>query len=460
VAQAVQEFLAAKKEATARGMELGVRALLNARAEKEFILEALRQIPPGEAAEVVAGFKDIVLARVDVLSSQASGVAILDAIRALIKTLPATLTPEQQEQIDAAKHQLDIGRNIEVELAIRDWPAILPHVKRKGLQRITKKKDSLELNIPEMPAQQLTETQKLIAQRIEAARQKLPPPLDVLKPYAYKGDKQAGFMYGGEGSKNIQPFNKTDAQRQKFLDAIKAEIGREGGWSAVNTYDDAVVTLGAGFTRSMLAKVMESFSASDPAAQDAFLDIGVTWSGGKALVVNTASGAVEEGDDALRLIQVDAKILSVFVRMAESAEHGGKLAAAQARAVLQSAADVPQSVVDSWKDLMSVRLVAHAIQWRSAKVWNAYAGTGGDVKAILKILLPAVGRIDKAKGGAMFVSSEQTGILFSFAVGKAKEALDSKTAGPLPKDIDQDETTYAGHVFFSAGGDKFFHMSP
>ncbi len=173
-------------------------------------------------------------------------------------------------------------------------------------------------------------------------------------------------------------------------------------------------------------------------------------------MVNTASGAVEEGDDALQLLRADLRLIGLFVTMAEGAEHGQKLATAQHDVILGTAGDVPQTVVDTWSDMMAIRLVAHLIQWRTSKPWSAYAGTGGDVKKILQILIPAaIGKVDAARGNATFLSAEQTGILRSFAGGKAGTAMTA--AAPLPADIATG--AYGGHVFFETAG-GFFHLAP
>lgn len=264
-------------------------------------------------------------------------------------------------------------------------------------------------------------------------------------------------MYlGGDDKTKPCATTSKDPKRAAVMTAIGKEIGREGGWSAVNTYDDAIVTLGAGFTRAMLAQVMQKLFAADPGAEQKFLDVGVTWSGNQALVVNTASGAVEEGDDALQILRANMKIIGMFVTMAEGPEHGQQITDAQNAVLLGTAGNVPQSVVDTWTDMMAVRLVAHLIQWRSSKTWSDYAGTGGDVKAILKILIPAaVGRADPTRGGATFLTAEQTGILRSFAEGKAAAAMTGPAA--LPEDVAKGP--YSGHVFFETSS-GYYHMTP
>ncbi|MEA2693750.1 MAG: hypothetical protein QOJ16_3137 [Acidobacteriota bacterium] len=455
-----KDFLATHSDAVARGIGLAARILTNPRQARPFTLDLLGRLPAAEALALTLELLDEVGRRTELLSSDPDGVTILDKLRDVLKAAPASPSPELLAKLDKARSMLDLGRKVEIELATRDWPSVLPPpVARTKRQRITKTSGKLELEVPELPAGSLTSTQQGVVDRIRANRAALPEASDKLEVKPYKGKANAGYSYLGEGSKGIHPqVPKADKKRQEVLDAIQAEMGHEGGFSAVNTYDDAIVTLGQGFTRSQLAKVMQAYFAQDPAAEDAFLDLGITWAGGRALVVNTGRGAIEEGDDALRLIQLEPKVLSIFVRQAESAEHGPKLATAQFQVVAGTAAAVPKSVVDTWTDLMAIRLVAHLIQFRSAKQWKDYEGTGGSVKEILKVAAPVIGTVDPGRGKATFLTAEQTGVVLSFAKGKAKEALDSPSAADLPADIAK--VSYAGNIFFEDGKGKFFRMSP
>src|SRR5580658_3396938 len=458
VEEAAKAFLADKTEPLARGYALGARAMANAAESQAFVLACLRQMPDAEALGASLKFMEFVGHNATELSSTKDGVAILDGIRAVLAKASAGNDPNRQADLEHASGLLKRGREVEISLAVRDWPSILPRVKRGRDQHISKVSGKLELNIPDVPVRQLGETEKGIVQAIRDAREKLPAASDKLSVKPFKKDTQAGYFYAGSNEAAGAAAGASDPKRQRILDAIAEEISREGHLSAVNTYDDAVVTLASGFTRAKLADLMQSFFAADPTAQDRFLDIGIAWTGGQALVVNTTSGAVEEGDDALHLIQLEPRILSQFINLAEDPKHGPSLAAAQAKTLGSGPTNVPQSVVDTWTDMMAVRLVAHAIQWRSAKSWADYASTGGNVKAIVTILVSVVGASDAARGSAIFLDATQTGVLFSFAGGKAKEALASPAAAALPADIKTG--SYAGHVFFDAGGGTFFHMSP
>ena len=357
---------------------------------------------------------------------------------------------------------------------LRSWPQWMPKSGRRQAkaekdenvpadqrQAITKVKDELELNIPDIPGAALTPEQSDVINRILANRANLGPALEKVKLHSttdknrHVVDKKGGFMYPGGGSAHLKAAEGEITPRRKEInDAITIEMSREGKWSAVNTYDDAVVTLGKGFTRGLLAKVMQDFFKNDPEARDTFLDLGITWMHDTVMVVSPKG--IEVGDNAMRLIELEPAILSVFVNMAESDEHGPKLVEAQQKWTLGY--NLPPSVEESWTDLMSIRLVAHLIQWRSARLWKDYAACDGSVQKIIQVALPVISKLDPKMGNAHVMTPEQTGILFSFAEGKAKEALDSPDATALPPNIAPD--SLKGVVLLDAGSGKYYRISP
>jgi hypothetical protein len=362
--------------------------------------------------------------------------------------------PDQDQDRDGVATAIDYDP--------RSWPTALANTTRKAGKHITAVKGDDSLNIPDMPDIPLTETQQAIVDAIARNRSDLPAALDKLALVPYKKVANAGYYYDGKDGKGMQGAGGGGGggggKRQQVIDAVRAEIGREGSSSAVNTYDDAVVTLGKGFTRALLAKVMQSFFQKDAEAKNLFLDIGVTWENNIARVVNTDTGGIEEGDDALQLIRFEPEILSQFVALAESKEHGPTLAAVQDQTIMGTAGQVPQSVVDGWSDMMAIRLVAHLIHFRSSKTWGDYAGTGGNVKAIMGIFLSVLGKSsDPVHGGALYVTPEQTSVVFSFAGGKGKQALDSQSPKAFPDPIAPD--SLAGHAVFDAGGGSYYDMT-
>jgi hypothetical protein len=357
---------------------------------------------------------------------------------------------------------------------LRSWPQWMPKSgrrqasdeKKSGVpaenrQSIGKVKDELELNIPDIPGAALTPEQSEVIKQILDNRANLGPALEKVKVEPTIGknkkviDKKGGFMYPGGGSARLKAAEGEITPRRKEINAaIDIEMSREGKWSAVNTYDDAVVTLGKGFTRGMLAKVMQEFFKNDPEARNTFLDLGITWMNDTAMVVSPKG--VEVGDNALRLIELEPAILSVFVNMAESDEHGPKLVEAQQKWTLGY--NLPPSVEESWTDLMAIRLVAHLIQWRSGRLWKDYANCGGSVHKIIRVALPVISELDPKMGNAHVMTPQQTSILFSFAEGKAKEALDSPDPVALPNAIAPD--SMKGVTLLEAGNGKYYRMSP
>lgn len=448
----VAAFLTGTTNATGRGAGLATRALTNARAEQPFVREALNQISGGGgAAEVALWFMDTVGAKVSVLSSQAEGVAILDAIRAILAAAPPDQLAAHPDLASKAATLLETGRGVEVTLALGDWPNSLPHANRgsdKALQ-IKKKPDSSELVVPSVATGKPSEAQQRIAAQIKSARDQLPDADPKLVDRGWGKDSKAGQYYGGAGNRD----KPTRFDGSPTMTAILEEIGGEGGWSAVNTYDDAIVTLGRGFTRPILAQMMQKLFAADPAIANQLLGLGVTWSGTQALVVDTSSGLVEEGDNALQILHANPKIINLFVTLAESGEHRQKVVDAQFDTINQIVGNVPPSIA-SW-DKATIQLAAHLIWFRTGKNWPAYEGTGGNVAAILRVAAPLIGKQDPSVGNAWLLDAKQTGILRSFAKGRAAAGMGAP--GALPADVTT--KSYEGHVFFEGSGGHY-HIAP
>lgn len=212
-----------------------------------------------------------------------------------------------------------------------------------------------------------------------------------------------------------------------------------------------IVTWGKGFGASggLLPAVMKNLPTT---ITDALIDAGIAYVNGKWLVVNVDTGYVEEGNNALRLLQFNTTLLSLLINLGMKYSQG--FVDAQWKAVSGLAAAVPASA-RGW-NVMTIRLVAHCIHWRTSVLWPTYVSTGGDVSAIVRLIARQVGNIDAKRGGAVFLSQLQTGILRSFAQGLAASVMG--TAVPLPADIEGGP--YGGHIFFQADATNFYHMSP
>lgn len=324
---------------------------------------------------------------------------------------------------------------------VRDWVIKLPHAVRGPHEQITKVKDKIELsNTKAGVSAPLTAEQQAIVDQVKKNREQVPDSPAVTERSSFgrgDGDKKGGFQYGGRGGRKFRPDNPyKDAPSRQVWDAIFEEIGNEGSVSAVNTYDDALVTLGSGFTGPLVSRVMEDFLSKDQDAKNAFLNIGVLFSGGKLMVVNTDSGAIEEDEfgpkgksrNAREILSLSKPILSRFVSLAETEEHAKVLVDAQQKQTFGF--KFTKHVVDTWKDMLAVRLVAHCIHWRSSAMWAQYENCDDNVKKIITVLAPRIngGKRNAALGNAFVASADQTTALFMMAKGKAKEALDSPTS--------------------------------
>ncbi len=348
------------------------------------------------------------------------------------------------------------------ELNVREWPAKLPRAVRGKDTQIKKVPNKLELANTAVGGSALDPEQQKLVDKIRMNREQLLvyPWLQVVpaefrkKKGETEKDTKGGFYYTGESPKTAGSGN------QKVRKEIADELGtKEGKLSAVNTYDDAVLTLGPGLTGALLSKGMERFFSKDEDAKNKFLDAGVAFSGGKLLMVNTDNGAVEEdplvgGDhgpkNARMLFSISLPLLSLFVHLAESKEHGPVLQSALQQST--PALQVPASV-DAWTDMAAVRLAAHLVHWRSSS-WSVYAGSGGNVTSIMQAFGRQVPQ-DPSVGNAHVLSSSQAGVLFKFASGKAREAF----SGPIDVGGAPAANSLSGKLLVSVGGTSYLQLS-
>jgi hypothetical protein len=224
IKEAAKNFLAEKPDPTARGYGLARRALTNAEQEQRFILECLAQMTDTDRLNAAIWFMDLVGDKTAVLSAQGAGVAILDGIRAIVAKAPPSKDPRQQEDTARATQLLQRGRDVEIALAKRDWPTILPRVVRGQKQHIQKVSGKLELNIPEVPVRELNETEKGIVQQIRDARAALPPPSDKLTVRPWKTDPKAGYFYAGSDQAAGKAAAQGDQRRQEVMSAINDSV--------------------------------------------------------------------------------------------------------------------------------------------------------------------------------------------------------------------------------------------
>jgi hypothetical protein len=172
--------------------------------------------------------------------------------------------------------------------------------------------------VPDVDKPTLEAKHKAVVAYIAAWRDQLPDRLSE-KYGGAKGGGGIGYMYGGKDPSKPTEVKAGGTEKEALQKKwVWEEVGSEGGASSVNTYDGMDVTFGKGFAAGGgLEPMLSKLFAKDAAAKDMFLDAGLALIDGKWQMVNTDLGAIEDGKNALRLFEVNPKLLSIFVTMAE-----------------------------------------------------------------------------------------------------------------------------------------------
>lgn len=341
-------------------------------------------------------------------------------------------------------------------LQVRHWPRHLPTAERTVAERVSVIKGMPKLLVPKPKnAPELTPEQRAMVDLIKENREAIQDPTEELKLHSYGGNRNAGYMYIGKSAYSTPKGTKVpgDERKTQVNEAIWKELSGEGGVSAINTYDEQILSWGRGFGASTggLRKVMELLPVP---LRYKLLEAGVAYIDGKWLVVDTQTGLIEQENNALRLIQFDKKLLSLLINLAEN--NSEEFAETQWKAVAATLGNYPASVL-SWDD-SAIALAAHCIHWR-ATGWGPYKDTGGNIKKIVQVITSKVGKVDPNRGGATFLGPVQTIVLLSFAKGAAKQAF----SGPEPLPGNISKGGYAGHVFLEASGKNkgtYWHLYP
>jgi hypothetical protein len=336
--------------------------------------------------------------------------------------LPAEIEDKQRSELEAFRK-------------VRRWPALLP----------TK-------------AVALDSTQETIVDFIRRERSTIPEhPLDVIPQ---DDNNMGGYKYSGKPGLDPKPTNlqDKDPRRTAINEAVWKELAGEGSGASINTYDTqrAIVTWGRGFSaKGQLPEAMSKLFVTDPAVRTLLLDAGFTLTGDEWLAVDVSTGQVKTGDDALNLVRGDKKILSRLINIAEDPAHAQKWIDAQAATILAHAGAVPDAA-KGWPDGV-IRFVAHCVHW-GGLTWPSAIAAGGDLKTIVELQSLHVSAAKPWRGGSQLVSTQSTRTFLNMADGIARDVLGTAEAAPTVDD--QDNTTMNGHIFFDAGGDQFFHLSP
>lgn len=366
---------------------------------------------------------------------------------------PAPAAPEKPAPFGAAS-------------GVENWPSVLPTAKRGKKEHITLKKGDDHVNVPDIDVPEFTDEQNTVFREIKANRAALP--VYAMAKANYHGWKGMAMGESGAGEK----LTPTELQGQSSDAATKArkaaykELGHEGTVDSINTYDDQIVTWGKGFSAKSgsMNEVLELMFESDPEAKHVLLRAGIDMDSKTWRVVNEETGMIETGNDALRLMQFDTRLLSVFVTLGRDPKHQQHALDAQWAAMEKGAAKVPEYAYD-WSE-SSIALAAHLAHWSPAFGWGyhpkALAQTGGDLVEIVK----AWARLSKhnskystiLKNGAFvgpYDFMQQGHRLLGFADGaggKAVQASAQIVSGATDQ-LGADEK-YAGHFLIPVYGKK------
>lgn len=222
------------------------------------------------------------------------------------------------------------------------------------------------------------------------------------------------------------------------------EVGSEGGASSINTYDGMDLTYGKGFALTTLPGVLNALFAKDPSTNDLLMDAGMTLDQGKWLVVNTELGAIEEGMSALRLLEVDPKLLSLFITMGEDPKYAQTNLDVQWAMVMTASGKYP-AYAETWSE-NAFKTGFHMAHWLPGFGWGRvdYGPTGADILKIVKTFAKAAAGKEKPNGA--FLVPAMWGLqshLMKFGGGAGLTALTAASGAAVAIDAGKVETDVA-----------------
>jgi hypothetical protein len=237
----------------------------------------------------------------------------------------------------------------------------------------------------------LTDDQQKFVESIQQARDGL----DISKLHLNKYGSGIGWQYGGAPKADATP---TDVQgtadtstpqgkRKQAEQWIWEELRFEGSSASINAYDTQMVTWGRGLgaaTGGLNTAMNDLFK--DPEIAAAFKEVGVSFENNTWLAINTLTGAVEEGRNALAIMQTDPHILAAMIAIGENPNFKQKVGDAQWKGIKAiGTAKVPDYALDWPKEI--IQWVAHITHWGPAYGWHSasagYEASKGDATAIL-----------------------------------------------------------------------------
>jgi hypothetical protein len=353
---------------------------------------------------------------------------------------------------------------------VESWPSVLPTAKRsaKDSTNITLTKGESEVDVPAMDTPELTPGQKELVDKIRANRDAIAVN-PKLRMTTYKKVNK-GMVYGdSQGNENLTPTSLQGAAPDKRTRARQIafkELGTEGKVNSINTYDDQIVTWGKGFSArsGSLNEVFMILFRDHPELRMELLRAGMDCTRKNWFVVNTDTGMIETGDNALRLMQFDEEMLTALINLGSGDEREQYAIDAQWEAMEARAAKVPEYAYD-WSE-SAIALCAHLAHWTPAFGWGVhpktYSSTNGDLVEIAGTWARLAAKIPKwaatLPNGAIvgpgdMMSPGHRLMGFAEGAGGAAVAASADVVTGTRAEIGED-SAYSGHVLFPFPEDK------
>jgi hypothetical protein len=353
---------------------------------------------------------------------------------------------------------------------VESWPSVLPTAKRSAKEgtNITLMKGESEVNVPEIDTADLTPDQKELVDKIRANRDAIAVN-PKLRMTTYKKVNK-GMVYGdSQGNENLTPSSLQGAAPDKKTRARQIafkELGTEGKVNSINTYDDQIVTWGKGFSArsGSLNEVFMILFRDHPELRMELLRAGMDCTRKNWFVVNTDTGMIETGDNALRLMQFDEEMLTALINLGSGGEREQYAIDAQWEAMEARAAKVPEYAYD-WSE-SAIALCAHLAHWTPAFGWGVhpktYSSANGDLVEIAGTWARLAAKIPKwaatlANGAIVgpgdMMSPGHRLMGFAEGAGGAAVAAAADVVTGTRAEIGED-SAYSGHVLFPFPEDK------
>jgi hypothetical protein len=259
----------------------------------------------------------------------------------------------------------------------------------------------------------LSEGQQQVVNQIRANREAVDPFAKRAsggKLHLYQYDGSFGWQYGGAPGQDATPTavqgeadaSTIEGKKKRAEQYVWEELRHEGSSASINAYDPQMVTWGRGLGgKGYLPPAMEElFKDSEIASQ--FLRMGVCYRGGW-LVVNTLTGAVETGANALAIMQTDPHILAAMIDIGEKQENKQKIADAQWTGIRAAKTSlIPFDEALDWPKEI-IQWMAHINHWGPAYGWwgkmkGDYKAAGADALNLLKVYCRAAAGKPNANG--------------------------------------------------------------